>query len=191
MIESQSDDSEGWLSTHAKDGANHSSSSSSSASSSTPSSSSSSNSSSSAASSTNDLAHATAKLTLSSESSIGDIDDIDDDVVAPSQNNKQANTAPPTTQRLPSHEEDIPDMEAFDEDDNVVRPRVEEETKDNALPYLKAEEPEDNIVRTYVQHCPFTLEKYSISCTHLQNFPCSFPSLTSSVNTSCADFLFS
>lgn len=166
VIESQADDPEGWLATHAKDNEDsHSSSSSSSISSSTSSSSShphSSTSSSSASStSTNDLVQATSHLQISSNANaIGDIDDIDDDAAAaPVSNNNQ--TAPPTTQRLPSHEEDIPDMEAFDEDDNVVRPKPEEDQKNsNALPYLKAEEPEDNIVRTRTYDLSIVYDKY-------------------------------
>lgn len=165
-------DAEGWLSTHsqadmarnrevcdldhdlnAKPAAAAAASSSSSASASAATAASSSSSSSSAA-----AAAAKAAAPAQDDDEIGDIDDIDADmsnlVVAPTAAKPAAaaataTTAAPALSPAAAAAEEFPDMEAVDDDDdNVLAPPAPAKEAKADGSYLKAEEPEDNIVKT-------------------------------------------
>lgn len=106
---------------------------------------------------------------------VGDIDDMDDAtasnlVVAP----------PPAASKAAAAADDFPDMEAFDDDDNVLAPPSSAAAASSSASasasspplaaspgvgpstgtYLKAEEPEDNIVKTRTYDISIVYDKY-------------------------------
>lgn len=102
------------------------------------------------------------------EDEVGDIDDMDataDNLVAAPSAHAAKSAA--------AAEEEFPDMEAFDEDDNVLQPAAPAKAT-SAAPaaasgsassqshpgYLKAEEPEDNIVKTRTYDISIVYDKY-------------------------------
>jgi len=91
---------------------------------------------------------------------VGDIDDLDADlgnlVVQPPKPAAAAAPAKPAAAAsATAAAEESPDMEAFDDDDNVVAP-----ASSTAPPYLRAEEPEDNLVKTRTYDLSIVYDKW-------------------------------
>lgn len=104
-----------------------------------------------AASSSAAAAAAKAAAPAQDDDEIGDIDDMDADmsnlVVAPAAA-KSAAAAASAPSAAAAAAEEFPDMEAVDDDDNVLAPPAPAKEAKADGSYLKAEEPEDNIVKT-------------------------------------------
>lgn len=107
-----------------------------------------------------------------SDDEVGDIDDMDEETAsnlvsvakpaaAPAQASAPAGGAA-------AAEDDFPDMEEFDDDDNVLPPPTQHDPnaaagttgQPQSQTYLRAEEPEDNIVKTRTYDISIVYDKY-------------------------------
>jgi ubiquitin-like-conjugating enzyme ATG3 len=110
---------------------------------------------------------AAAAAAAADEDEVGDIDDIDADmgnlVVQPPAKPAAAAaaaTAKPAASSSSAAAEQFPDMEAFDEDDNVVVAPSAGAGAGAVPSYLKAEEPEDNLVKTRTYDLSIVYDKW-------------------------------
>jgi ubiquitin-like-conjugating enzyme ATG3 len=110
---------------------------------------------------------AAAAAAAADEDEVGDIDDIDADMgnlvvqpLAKPAAAAAAATAKPAASSSSAAAEQFPDMEAFDEDDNVVVAPSAGAGAGAVPSYLKAEEPEDNLVKTRTYDLSIVYDKW-------------------------------